>query len=178
VRTFAVSVIGADRPGIVAAVTGALLPHGINIEDSRMAILRGHFAMMLVVAAPEAVDTRAVRADLERVGATLGLNATAINEVSSGAATNPPSHVVTVYGADHPGIVHAVCVALAEKNCNITDLLTRVLGEGETGVAYVLILEVALPESLAPEALSKHLEAVAREQNVEVAVRPLERDAF
>jgi predicted amino acid-binding ACT domain protein len=37
-------------------VTGALLPHGINIEDSRMAILRGHFAMMLVVAVPEDAD--------------------------------------------------------------------------------------------------------------------------
>jgi glycine cleavage system transcriptional repressor len=178
VQTFAVSAIGADRPGIVAAVTGALLPHGINIEDSRMAILRGRFAMMLVVAAPEDVDLRAVRADLERVGGTLGLDATAINEVGSGTTANPASHVVTVYGGDHPGIVHAVCVALAERDCNVTDLLTRVLGEGETGVAYVLILEVALPDSLAPEALTKDLEAVAREQSVEVTVRPLERDAF
>ena len=177
-RTFAVSAIGADRPGIVAAVTGALLPHGINIEDSRMAILRGRFAMMLVVAAPESVDLRAVRADLERVGGTLGLDATAINEVGRGTTANPASHVVTVYGADHPGIVHAVCVTLAERDCNITDLLTRVLGEGETGVAYVLILEVALPDSLAPEALTKDLEAVAREQSVQVTVRPLERDAF
>jgi glycine cleavage system transcriptional repressor len=178
VRTFAVSAIGADRPGIVAAVTGALLPHGINIEDSRMAILRGHFAMMLVVAVPDAVDARAVRADLERVGAKLGLDATAINEMSGGAAAKPPSHVVTVYGADHPGIVHAVCSALADRDCNVTDLLTRILSEGETGVGYVIILEVALPDSLAPEALSRDLEAVAREQGVEVAVRRLERDAF
>ena len=63
-RTFAVSAIGADRPGIVAAVTGALLPHGINIEDSRMAILGGRFAMMLVVTVPEDADLQAVRSDL------------------------------------------------------------------------------------------------------------------
>src|SRR5438094_166616 len=50
---FAVSAVGADRPGIVAAVTGAFLEHGCNLEDTSMTILRGHFAMMLVVAAPE-----------------------------------------------------------------------------------------------------------------------------
>ena len=177
-RTFAVSAIGADRPGIVAAVTGALLPHGINIEDSRMAILRGHFAMMLVVTVPEDADLQAVRSDLAQVGSSLGLDATAFNEVGSAATAKPASHVVTVYGADHPGIVHAVCVALAERGCNITDLLTRLLGEGETGFAYVVILEVALPDSLAPETLREDLQAVAREQEVEVAVQPLERVAL
>ena len=98
--------------------------------------------------------------------------------MGSAATVKPASHVVTVYGADHPGIVHAVCVALAERGCNITDLLTRLLGEGETGFAYVVILEVALPDSLAPETLREDLQAVAREQEVEVAVQPLERVAL
>ena len=48
----AVSAIGSDRPGIVAAVTKVLLDQGCNLEDTSMSILRGHFAMMLVVAAP------------------------------------------------------------------------------------------------------------------------------
>ncbi|MBV8983066.1 MAG: amino acid-binding protein, partial [Acidimicrobiia bacterium] len=50
---YAVSAVGADRPGIVAAVTGVFLEHGCNLEDTSMTILRGHFAMMLVVAAPD-----------------------------------------------------------------------------------------------------------------------------
>ena len=44
---------GADRPGIVAAVTGVLVEHGGNLEDTSMTILGGHFAMMLVVAVPD-----------------------------------------------------------------------------------------------------------------------------
>ena len=40
----AVTAVGADRPGIVAAVSRALYDVGGNIEDSRMAILGGHFA--------------------------------------------------------------------------------------------------------------------------------------
>ena len=53
---FALSAIGRDRPGIVAAVTGVLLGHGANLEDSQMTILRGHFTMTLVVALPNGAD--------------------------------------------------------------------------------------------------------------------------
>ena len=64
----AVTAIGADRPGIVAAVTGVLTDHGGNIEDSTMSILGGHFAMMLVVAEADAGPDSADRLEdaLER----------------------------------------------------------------------------------------------------------------
>ena len=52
---FSLSALGADRPGIVAAVSGALVELGCNLEDSTMTILHGHFAILLVVAAPDAV---------------------------------------------------------------------------------------------------------------------------
>ena len=37
---FALTAVGRDRPGIVAAVSRALLDHSVNIEDSQMTILR------------------------------------------------------------------------------------------------------------------------------------------
>src|SRR6266542_2052675 len=52
----AVTAVGADRPGIAAAVVKVLYEHGGNVEDSRMAILGGHFAMMLIVALPEGAE--------------------------------------------------------------------------------------------------------------------------
>jgi glycine cleavage system transcriptional repressor len=54
---FALSVFGRDRPGIVAAVTRVLADAGCNLEDTSTTILRGHFAMMLVVTGPD--DLRA-----------------------------------------------------------------------------------------------------------------------
>ena len=45
----AVTVIGHDRPGIIADATSALAALGGNLEDSTMTILRGHFAMVLLV---------------------------------------------------------------------------------------------------------------------------------
>ena len=114
VRSFVLSVTGRDRPGIVAAVTRVLLDHRLNLEDAEMAILRGHFAVMLVLAAPADVDEEALRADLERVRAAVPLETVSLTEVP--ALDAPPaaaSHSISVYGADHPGIVHGVAEALA-----------------------------------------------------------------
>jgi glycine cleavage system transcriptional repressor len=172
---FAVSVFGRDRPGIVAAVARLLLDHGVNVEDSRMANLRGHFAMMLLVAAPEGTDEAGLRAGLEELREREGLEAVALSAVGEVPATHDePSHLVSVYGADHPGIVAAVAGALAARDVNITDLETRLLGEG----LYVMLLEVALPAGTSGEDVADALAAVGSEQGVEVSVRPLEADAL
>ncbi len=125
--------IGRDRPGIAAAISGALLELGGNIEDSQMSILRGHFAVMLIVNAPDSVDHSAVQERLQPVRDELGLEAIAVNPIDDlGGPATRPSHVISVYGADHPGIVHAIATALAERQVNITGLETRLAGAADS----------------------------------------------
>jgi glycine cleavage system transcriptional repressor len=179
-RHFALSAVGRDRPGIVAAVTEVLLGHALNIEDSQATILRGHFTMMLVVAVPDDADVEALRADLDAVRDRLELEALAMSELvdldpSSEAA---PSHIVTLYGADHPGIVHAATAALAERGIDVTDMTTRLAGEGEGQPLYALMMEVALPDGADAAELGAALERVGGQQGVEVSLRPLEQDAL
>ena len=81
---------------------------------------------------------------------------------------------MTVYGSDHPGIVHAVASALAARSWDITDLNTRLVGE-QGGQLYALMLEVAVPPQEAGD-LEGALDAVAGEQGVEVSVRELDDD--
>jgi glycine cleavage system transcriptional repressor len=179
-RHYALSAVGRDRPGIVASVTAVLLDHSLNIEDSQATILRGHFTMVLVVAASDGVDVGSLRADLDRVRERLGLEAMALSELAEiDPAVEPaPSHVVTVYGADHPGIVHAATAALARREIDITDLTTKLAGDGAGGPLYVLMMEVALPEGADADELQTALERVAGEQGVEVSLRRLEQDAL
>ena len=174
---FAVTAIGRDRPGIVAAISGALLELEGNIEDSQMSILRGHFAVMLIVNLPEAVDAGELEDRLDRVRTALELEAIAVNRVDELPAEGArPSHVITVYGADHPGIVHAVSAALTERGVNITGLETRLAGAADSPL-YVMILEVAIGE--APEAgVEAALRDVADEARVEISMRPLEAEAL
>jgi glycine cleavage system transcriptional repressor len=172
---FALSAIGRDRPGIVAGVTGTLLEHDVNIEDSQMGILRGHFTMTLIVAAPEHVDLPQLRADLERTRERLGLDTITVNRVTEPDVEDEgPSHIVTVYGADHPGLVHAVSSELAQAHVNVTDLNTH-LEDRDGDPLYVMMLEVAIPSGLSEDGLRSLLESVGREQAVEVSVRPLDQ---
>jgi len=168
---------GRDRPGIVAAVTRVLLDHGLNLEDAEMAILRGHFAVMLVLAAPADVDEEALRAELEHVRAAVPLETISLTEVPAlGAPPAAATHSISVYGADHPGIVHGVAEALAGGDVNVLGLSTRVLGEDEGGPLYAMLLEVALPPGVDPPDLEGLLADVADRQGVDVSVRPADGD--
>lgn len=171
---FAVTAIGRDRPGIVAAISGVLLELGGNVEDSRMAILRGHFAVMLIVELPD--DTTAGRLDdgLAEVRERLGLEAVSVSEVERiEERGGDPTHVLTVYGADRPGIVHGVASVLAERGVNVTDLATQVTGAAEP--VYVMILELALG-GLEGAELDSALRTAAQDLDVDVSLRPLEAD--
>ena len=172
----ALSAIGRDRPGIVAEVTRALLGHSLNITDSQMAVLGGRFTMMLIVTAPEGTDLDLVREELARTSERLALDAVSLSPLTEAGAAPAaaPSHIVAVYGVDHPGIVHAVSARLAAREVNVTDLETRLVGEG----LYAMVLEVALPPRLPEAEVRALLDEVAAEQGVEVTLRPLEPDVI
>ena len=169
----AVTVVGVDKPGIVAAITKVLYDRGCNLEDVSSTILRGHFSMMLLVHAPSSIDPTALESELESAGSDLGLSVTVrpVEETSSEFPT--PTHMVSVYGADQPGIVFRVAEALAEAGANITDLTSRVIGD-ESAPVYAVMLEVVFPEGTDPgsvKSLSDQLE-------VDVSVHPVETDVL
>jgi glycine cleavage system transcriptional repressor len=161
----AITAVGADRPGIVAALTETLLGLGGNLEDCRAALLRGSFAIVLVVAVPDEVGPEKARAALEPAAERLGLGLW-VGEAAAPARHEPGERcVLSVYGADHPGIVHAVSRKLAEHGVNIVDLSSRLVGQPPV---YVVGMELELPPGLAPSALEAALAPVAAEQRVEL----------
>lgn len=175
---FAVTAVGRDRPGIVAALSGVLYRLGGNIEDSRMSILRGHFAVMLIVELPPETPPERLEEELGAAGEQLGLEGISVSAVETlpGPAAADPSHVLTVYGADRPGIVHRVTTLLAERGINVTDLSTQV-GGGEGRPIYVMVIEVALGDAAEGE-LREALDAAGAELDVDVSFRPLEAEAL
>lgn len=177
---FALSAIGRDRPGIVAGVSGALLRHGANVEDSRMAILGGHFTMMLIVSTPAEADTEALRAELAATKDELGLGALTLEEVPAEQDVTRPeaSHVVTVYGADHPGIVHSVASTLAAAGVNVVDVATHLVAEQGEQPLYAMMMEVELPSGLEADRLEADLRQTADRENLDLSVRAVEADAL
>lgn len=163
----AITAVGRDRPGIVAAFTEALYGLGANLEDCRAALLRGSFAMVMAVSVPDGVDAPAVQDALAPVATELGLTVWVGPTSPDDAPDTPGGCTVSVYGADHPGIVSAITRSLADLGVNVEDLSSRVVGDPPV---YVLGITCGLPEAVTTERVLAALTPVAQTQNVEVAV--------
>ncbi|RNL80931.1 glycine cleavage system protein R [Nocardioides marmorisolisilvae] len=165
----AITVLGHDRPGIIAETTGVLAQLGLNIEDSTMTLLRGHFAMMLVT--DGASDAGTVEESLAGLTADGSLSVSVREIPTESVSSRGSAYLLSVHGGDRPGIVSAVVAEVAKVSGNITDLTTRLAGD-----LYVLIAEVDLPGSADVAGLQRALEGVAGELGVGVTLRPLESD--
>jgi glycine cleavage system transcriptional repressor len=165
----AITVLGHDRPGIIAETTGVLADLGLNIEDSTMTLLRGHFAMMLITDGDAAAASVQDALSELTVDGALSVSVRAI-PVEAPVARGS-SYLLSVHGGDRPRIVSSVIAEVARVGGNITDLTTRLAGE-----LYVLIAEVDLPAMADPDALKTSLTAAAAGLGVDVALRELESD--
>ena len=171
---FAVTAIGRDRPGIVAAITGVLLDLGGNVEDSRMAILGGHFAVMLIVELPEGAERERLDDGLAEVRERLGLEAVSVSEVERlGAGGRAPTTCSPSTGPTGPGSCTASHPSSPSAASTSPTCETRVTEAAEP--VYVMVLELALGE-LAPAELEEALRGAATELEVDVSLRPLEAE--
>ncbi len=170
------SISGHDRPGIVRDVSEALLDVNANINDSSMTALRGRFAMMLIVSLPEDSKLGELKAALADLEQRTGLNVQSQPVTDDEARHMPPEpdHVVTVSGADKPGIVHAVTDCLAGLDISVVDLSTR-LGESEdANPVYMMALEVVVGDQVA--AMRQQLAEVSGQLQVDVEIHPMESE--
>lgn len=170
---FAVLAVGADRPGIVAAVTGALAEAGANLDDTSMTILHGHFAMAMVVAGPDGLDVTAALAPVaERLDLTVD-----VRPIPEGTPPTPPGErwSLAVYGADRPGLVASITATVAEAGGNVVDLTTRVVGDPDRPV-YAMQLEIALADASVAEALGPRLRQVAADLGVDCTLSAVDAD--
>lgn len=168
---------GQDRPGIVAALSEGLYQLGCNIEDTCMTRLRGAFTMMLMIRLPEGLAADHLASRLTPHTSPLGLTVLCreVPPQAAERACEPEASLfmLSVYGADHPGIVAQVARVVTDHRGNITDMNTRVIGAAERPV-YVMVLEVQLPKGTKAEPLQQALDRLKPTLGVDLTFRPLE----
>lgn len=135
-----------------------------------MTLLRGHFAMVLLVRTGASAEV--VEAALNPLCAdgSLVINARVLGE-SALQQAGGPSYALRVHGADRPGIVSTVTRVVARHGANIVDLGTR-LGDG----IYVLMAELQLPSVASAVGIEAELRGAASELGVDVHLSPIDED--
>lgn len=164
-----VAAIGDDRPGVVAALSGVLVEQGCNLSDAQMSVLQGHASMMLVVDAPPSLTGEALQASL----------AEGIKELDHDVWVRPLSEnveapaaedlwMVSVHGADRPGMVFEVCRLLAEAGVNVVDLKSRLAGPLAS-----LTMHVDVPKQVDGDDLAHRLDHLGEQLGLSCSMRPI-----
>ena len=171
-----ISAVGQDRPGIVDEVTAFILAHQCNVEDSRMAVLNGDFALiMLVSGSGNDVKTLADHlGELEKKSA--------LTIVSRWAAKPTPSRTVAVIpynlkavGMDHSGIVHNIAHLLAGMKINVEAAETSTSHAGETAKPiFSMHMKLAVPADLDSKEIRRELGKLGKELKVEITIKSAE----
>lgn len=171
---FALTIIGRDHPGIVAKVTKTLFELGCNIADSSCTILGGQFAMILIISHPQ-FDTRESFGNAFEAMKEDGLSVF-LRTLQPGGEAAPNLQgelcLISVYGSDKPGIVYPVVKELGDRQINITDLNTKLVGSMERPV-YVMMIEAILPAHIPLEQLAEVMAELKSKLQVDISVRDI-----
>lgn len=178
-QNIVLTAVGSDRPGIVAAVSRVLYDTGCNIEDSSMTLLKGEFAMILIISLKEDIAIEEFDKKFDSLRETLKLSIhlreLSKEEMVHEADVHANRYMISVYGVDKPGIVFNVTKMLSDKKINITDVNTCVTGTKDESV-YIMILEVEVPEKISEEQLRKKLEDLGGKLNVDVSIHQVQTE--
>ena len=146
-----------------------------------MTRLRGEFTMMVMVRLPSDLSPDRLTARMTPFTEPLGLTVLCRELPGQAAApqaqTEIQAYMLSVYGADRPGIVAKVARLVADHGGNITDMNTRVIGTPERPV-YVMLLEVLFPSAQEPTQLESALQGLKTSLDVDISFHTIEQLRF
>jgi glycine cleavage system transcriptional repressor len=169
-RYVVLTAVGPDRPGLVNEMSSLVREAGANLEDSRMAVLGGEFAIILLISGGADAIER-----VKQIGAQLEtrskLHCILKETTRVTAPTDYLPYAIKVSGADRPGIVQSIAAILASRGINVASLESRVTYAAESGTPlFVLEAKLHVPSKIVLSELRSQLAATCEEENLDFAL--------
>jgi glycine cleavage system transcriptional repressor len=169
-----ISVLGEDRPGIIAAVSKTLFEVDCNVENVSQTILQSEFAGIFIVSMPGQLSTEDVSRALEKRLAPLDLHFHVKDLKPSGAEGGPPPpcepFVITTVGPDRKGLVANITEIIARYRVNVTNLQAVFKG-GDDPNQNIMIYEVDVPDDIDQKTLYSELRKKAAELGLDISIQ-------
>lgn len=167
-----VSAIGADKPGIVNKLSMVVLDHNCNIIDSRMTVLGGEFAIILMVSGNWDAIARLEQL-LPKTAEELGLTIISKRTEARDTQKNLLPYLVEVVSMDHPGIVYNVADFFSSRNINIEDLTTGSYAAAHTGTPmFSMHMTISVPAEQHIGQLREQFSEFCDELNLDAVMEP------
>jgi glycine cleavage system transcriptional repressor len=168
-----ISVLGKDRPGIIAAVNRILFEQDCNIENVSQTILQDEFSGIFIVGVPQRLSEADLHRHLDVGLSSMGLHVyeKRLSEAGdSRTAIESEPFVVTTMGPDRKGLVAAITAVLAVHRVNVTNLQAVFKG-GDDPNANIMIYEVDIPTDASHQDLRRDLREKALELSLDISIQ-------
>ncbi|MEM7233618.1 MAG: ACT domain-containing protein, partial [Planctomycetota bacterium] len=165
-RSFVLTIIGPDRPGVVEALSSVVADHDGNWVESRMSRLAGQFAGILRVMLPATNADAFERSALALESQDLRVQ---LASIDAEPESSPDRRVrLELTGQDRPGIVRQISAAVARHGVNVEELTTERGSAAMTGEEiFGVRAELRVPGSTSLDELRDELDRVASDLLVE-----------
>ncbi len=167
-----ISVLGHDRPGIIAAVAEVLFLNGCNIEDVSQTILQTEFSGVFIASVPDPLKPDDLLDHLCKKLAPMGLSVLIRKMDATGVWEAPETEpfVITTMGPDRPGLVAGITELLARFGVNISNLKAVFRG-GDDPHENTMIYEVDIPVSVDQKPFREALYERGRELGLDISLQ-------
>jgi len=167
-----ITAVGKDRPGIVDKLSMTILDCGCNINDSRMTVLGGEFALILLISG-RWNELAKLETQLIHQGESLGLSVTSKRTEPEGQKGNLLSYSVDVVSIDHPGIVYKIANFFSTRNINIRELNTNKYAAAHTGTPmFTMSMIVNVPSDTRIATLREDFLDFCDSLNMDAVIEP------
>jgi glycine cleavage system transcriptional repressor len=160
--------VGPDKIGLVQKISEFIVNRGGNIEDSRMAVLAGEFAQILLVSGSDR-DLEKISEALPQLGKETGLTVWQKEPSGRKAAIQSLPYKLVASCMDHPGVVFRITSTLSQFEVNIESMETQTYPAPVTGVPmFRMEAIVTVPAGQQKKAVKQALAEIEREENIDL----------
>jgi len=160
--------VGPDKIGLVEKISEFIVQHRCNIEDSKMAVFCGEFALIVLISG-EAKNLQEISDQYRELADQTGLNVwvkTPSGKRSAGASL---PYRLTASLMDHPGVVHKLSSILSHLAINIESMETKTYAAPVSGTPiFRLEALISVPTTLNINDLKARFAEVEKEENIDI----------
>ena len=160
--------VGPDQVGLVEKISEFIARHSSNIEDSKMAVFCGEFALIILISG-EGGNLHKIANHYHELEIETGLAIAIKTPTSRKPAESFLPYTLTASCMDHPGIVYQISGILSSFGINIESMETKTYAAPVSGTPiFRLEAEISVPTKSNINALRERFAAIQKEENIDI----------
>ena len=160
--------VGPDQIGLVEKISEFIAHHGCNIEDSKMAVFCGEFALIILIGG-DSSNLHKIANHYRELEIETGLAISIKTPTSRKPAESFLPYTLTASCMDHPGIVYLITGILSSFGVNIESMETKTYAAPVSGTPiFRLDADISVPTKTNINALRERFAAIQKEENIDI----------